>query len=476
MADIVMPRLSDTMEEGTILRWLKADGEHVNRGEDLVEIETDKATMNYQSDQEGVLRTLIGEGETVPVGTRIAWVGAEQETAANDGRATEASRDAGEAETPPGTHATETSPGTQAIETSQGASATGGPPTAAAPTAAAPTAASPPARAPDERVKASPLARRLARARGVEIDTIAGTGPAGRIVRADVDAAVAAGASGEALPLPAEAAAHAHTHAAVLGAPATAPAALAGAQTLDVSALKGDTTVLEGTRMQRAIARRMAESKATIPDFTLSMDVEMEACVRLRAELKRLFATASASTAGGAPAPAPTFNDMVIKASALALREHPRVNASYRDGSLRLHSRINVGVAVATEDGLVVPTIFDAEVKSLGEISMQARALADRVRAATITPPELAGGTFTVSNLGMFGVDRFTAIINPPQVVILAVGSVTQRAVVRDGALVARHMTALTLVCDHRALYGADAARFLARVAELLESPAALTL
>jgi pyruvate dehydrogenase E2 component (dihydrolipoamide acetyltransferase) len=206
------------------------------------------------------------------------------------------------------------------------------------------------------------------------------------------------------------------------------------------------------------------------------MDVKMEACVRLRAQLKRLFETASANPAGGAPAPAPTFNDMVIKACALALREHPRVNGSYRDGAMRLHSRINIGVAVATDEGLVVPTIFDAEVKSLGEISAQARTLAERVRSATITPPELAGGTFTVSNLGMYGVDRFTAIINPPQVAILAVGSVKQRAIVHEGELSACHVTTLTLVCDHRALYGADAARFLARVAELLETPAALTL
>jgi pyruvate dehydrogenase E2 component (dihydrolipoamide acetyltransferase) len=447
MGDIVMPRLSDTMEEGTILRWLKADGDHVARGEDLVEIETDKATMNYPSDQDGVLRTLAAEGDTLPVGARIAWVGVEEAGAMPDGTPLEpaAARPSGE--------------------------------DAAAPTTAAarePVAAAA-ATMPGSRVKASPLARRLARANDVDLGSIAGTGPAGRIVRADVDAAVAAATTPVArAPAPAAPAVRERPRAAVLG--AAAPAQAPPAEPLDVSALKGETTVLEGSRMQKAIARRMAESKATIPDFTLSMDVDMDACVRLRAELKRLFETASASVAGGAPAPAPTFNDMIIKACALALREHPRVNASYRDGALRLHSRINVGVAVATEDGLVVPTIFDAEVKSLGEISAQARTLAERVRAATITPPELAGGTFTVSNLGMYGVDRFTAIINPPQVAILAVGSVKQRAVIYEGAPATRHATSLTLGCDHRALYGADAARFLARVAELLETPAALTL
>jgi pyruvate dehydrogenase E2 component (dihydrolipoamide acetyltransferase) len=446
MGDIVMPRLSDTMEEGTILRWLKADGDHVARGEDLVEIETDKATMNYPSDQDGVLRTLAADGDTLPVGARIAWVGVEEVSAAPDAVPVEP------AVTPPS-----------------------GEEAAAAPAAAPEPVAAAAATAAGSRVKASPLARRLARANGVDLGSIAGTGPAGRIVRADVDAAVAAAATPVAqAPAAAAPAPRERARAAVLG--ATAPAQAPPAEPLDVSALKGETTVLEGSRMQKAIARRMAESKATIPDFTLSMDVDMDACVRLRAELKRLFETASASVAGGAPAPAPTFNDMVIKACALALREHPRVNASYRDGALRLHSRINVGVAVATEDGLVVPTIFDAEVKALGEISAQARTLAERVRAATITPPELAGGTFTVSNLGMYGVDRFTAIINPPQVAIVAVGSVKERAVAYGGELAIRHVTTLTLVCDHRALYGADAARFLARVAELLETPVALTL
>jgi pyruvate dehydrogenase E2 component (dihydrolipoamide acetyltransferase) len=254
-----------------------------------------------------------------------------------------------------------------------------------------------------------------------------------------------------------------------------APAAQrAEAPGIDVSTLKGETTTLEPTRMQRAIARRMAESKATIPDFTLQREVDMEACAGLRAELKRLFE----NTPPGAPppAPAPTYNDMILKASALALREHPHVNGSWRDGALRLHSRINVGVAVATDDGLVVPTVFDADQKSLGEISHQARLLAGRVREQTITPPELAGGTFSVSNLGMYGIERFTAIINPPQVAILAVGAVQPRVVARGGEATVRSMVTLTLVCDHRALYGADAARFLARVAELLESPAALTL
>ena len=242
---------------------------------------------------------------------------------------------------------------------------------------------------------------------------------------------------------------------------------------------KGETTIVELTRTQQTIARRMAESKATIPDFSLQAEIDMERCVALRFELKRL-----------SPEEAPTYNDMVVKACALALHEYPRANGSYRDGKLQLHSRVNVGVAVAVgTDGdgeaggtagmagaLVVPTVFDAALKSLGEIARETRALAERVRAGTITPPELGGGTFTVSNLGMYGVRSFSAIVNPPQAAILSVGSLSPRAVVRNGEIVVRHTMAVTLVCDHRILYGADAARFLARARELLEEPAALAL
>jgi pyruvate dehydrogenase E2 component (dihydrolipoamide acetyltransferase) len=206
----------------------------------------------------------------------------------------------------------------------------------------------------------------------------------------------------------------------------------------------------------------MAESKATVPEFTLRSEIDMEACVQLRTELKAL---------GGE---VPSYNDMVVKASALALREFPRANGSYRDGRFELHSRVNVGVAVAAPDALVVPTVFDADRKSLREIARETRALAERVRAGTVTPPELSGGTFTVSNLGMYGVTDFTAVINPPQAAILAVGALAPRPVVRDGTLVARHTMGVTLACDHRILYGADAAEFLARIRALLEQPLAL--
>lgn len=438
MGEIVMPRLSDTMEEGTILRWLKSDGEHVARGEELVEIETDKAAMVYESDQEGTLTIVAPEGSTLAVGELIAHVGA-----TGDGAGDALSADTPVAEVAPSAP----SPSEPAL----------------APAAPTPPA-EPAAEADGERIKASPLAKRIAQETGIDLHGVTGSGPGGRIVKADVEGAGAA-------PAPAgssDAPIHADTP----------KAALAG-----VATAKGETTTVELTRTQQTIARRMAESKATIPDFSIQADVDMEECAALRSELKRMsHPDAAAQPGAAAPAVAPTYNDMVVKACALALREHPRANGSYRDGRLQLHSRVNVGVAVAADDALVVPTVFDADEKSLGEIARETRALAERVRSGAITPPELGGGTFTVSNLGMFGVRSFTAIVNPPQAAILSVGSLEQRAVVLAGGgdgggeVVVRHTMTLTLVCDHRILYGADAAQFLARVRELLQTPSALTL
>ncbi len=429
MAEIVMPRLSDTMEEGTVLRWLKQAGEHVARGDELVEIETDKAAMVYESDQEGLLTQIVAhEGDTLPVGATIAHVG----EAAAVAEAPSATPDA-------------------AVEAA--------PQRADIPVEAAVPGGDDHDREGDNRVKASPLARRIAHEGGVDLHGIAGTGPGGRIVKADVEAAGAA--TGAAVPTAVSAQPSAPAAAATPSPTAAEPATLAER----VATAKGETTVVPLTRTQQTIARRMAESKATIPDFALQAEIDMEACVRLRTELKRL-----------SPEQAPTYNDMLVKACALALREHPHANGGYRDGQLQLHSRVNVGVAVATDDALVVPTVFDADLKALGEIARETRALAERVRAGTITPPELGGGTFTVSNLGMYGVRSFSAIVNPPQAAILSVGSLAPRAVVREGEIAVRHTLAVTLVCDHRILYGADAARFLQRIGELLEEPAALTL
>ncbi len=442
MAELVMPRLSDTMEEGTILRWLKADGEHIARGEELVEIETDKAAMIYESDQEGTLQTVAAEGDTLPVGAVIAHVGEADQASGSASAAASA---------------------TSAADMTAEASAP-------APSAAAGASAVPPANVPSaaqpstpdsERVKASPLARRIAAEQGIDLHTLSGSGPGGRIVKADVQAAGAVASPGAA---DGASAAPSAGEREIATAPSADSSPAAPAHE-DVGTAKGQTTTHELSRMQQTIARRMAESKATIPDFALHSDVDMEPCVALRAELKRISLH-----------DAPTYNDMVVKAAALALREHPRANGSYKDGALQLYSRVNVGVAVAAHDALVVPTVFDADEKSLGEIARETRALAGRVRDGSITPPELGGGTFTVSNLGMYGVKSFSAIINPPQAAILSVGSVEQRAVVFENELSARHTMTLTLVCDHRILYGADAAELLARIRELLQTPASLTL
>jgi pyruvate dehydrogenase E2 component (dihydrolipoamide acetyltransferase) len=259
---------------------------------------------------------------------------------------------------------------------------------------------------PGRRVKASPIARRIARATGVELATLSGSGPGGRIVRADVEAA---------------------------------------AGTVEAGTANGDLT-----------------QRAAVPDFTITTEVDMEACVDMRARIRAIE-----------PDVVPSFNDMLVKACAVALREHPRANAAYRDGRFELFSRVNVGIAVAAQDSLVVPTIFDADRKSLGEIAREARVLAGKVRDGTVTPPELSGGTFTVSDLGMYGVTQFNALIHPPQAAILAVGAIGPKPVVHEEKLVARNRITISLSCDHRVLYGADAAEFLARIRGLLEQPLA---
>jgi pyruvate dehydrogenase E2 component (dihydrolipoamide acetyltransferase) len=430
--DVVMPRLSDSMEEGTILRWLKSPGDSVEQGDELVEIETDKANMVYEADAGGTLIEVVAEeGATLPIGEVIARIGEPGEAPSGDGAAAKSK---------------EPAPSEPAAETAAPAAA---PPQPAAPPAQAPSPAAP--ATGDGRVKASPLARRMAHERGLDLSGLAGSGPGGRIVKADIERAVAAGpAAPPAAP-----------------APAAAPAGPTPGVAERPETAKGSTSFEELTKLQSTVARRMAESKATAPHFYLSVEVDMSRAVEARARLK-------AAAAEGEPVP--SFNDMVVKASAIALREHPRANGAYRDGRLELYSRVNVGVAVAARDALVVPTVFDADQKGLRQIATEARALAERVREATITPPELSGGTFTISNLGMFGITNFAAVINPPQAAILAVGAIAEKPVVRDGEIAVGHVMPMTLACDHRILYGADGARFLDRIRNLLEEPLGLAL
>ena len=438
--DITMPRLSDSMEEGTVLKWLVETGAEIKRGQEIAEIETDKANMTYEADVEGTLSEIVaGEGDTVAIGEVIARLGAA-------GEAPSAGGEQDSADEPDGGPEDEDAPVAAEEESGNGARA---------------EQAKRPSRDAggngDGRVKASPVARRMAAEMSVDLASLEGSGPGGRIVKADVQAA----ADGVDAGAPETAAADAPE----TGSATTAtedkpepPPAERGAK--GDGGARGDTEVIELTRLQKTVARRMAESKATAPDFQIMMEVDMSECVALRGALKQVSEKP------------PSFNDMVVKACALALREFPRVNGAYKDGSFELYSRINVGVAVAAQDALVVPTVFDADKKSLGEISRDVRGLAGKVREGQISPPELSGGTFTVSNLGMFGVDDFIAVINPPQAAILGVGAMKKKPVVDgDGRIVARDMMMMRLSGDHRILYGADGAEFLARVKDLLEQP-----
>ena len=447
--DIVMPRLSDSMEEGTILRWIKSQGDEVAVGDELVEIETDKANMVYEADAAGTLIEIMAqEGDTLPIGETIARVGEPGEAGGNG--ASPRGEEAREERATEAPSAPEAAP-----EKGEGA---------AAPAATETPSEAPPTTVPsgDGRVKASPIARRIAREKGLDLAAIPGSGPGGRIVKADVERASATKARPEQAPGAVDAGA-----APAAAPPAAAPAGPTPGTRERPETAKGRAETVELTKLQQTIARRMAESKATAPHFYLEAEVDMSRALEGRARLK---------AAAGEGEAIPSFNDMVIKAGALALREHPRANGAYRDGKVEEYSRINVGVAVAAQDALIVPTVFDADLKGLRQIATETRALAQRVRDGSITPPELSGGTFTVSNLGMYGITNFAAVINPPQAAILAVGSIMERPVVREGEITTAHLMPVNLACDHRILYGSDGAEFLARVRELLEEPLALAL
>jgi pyruvate dehydrogenase E2 component (dihydrolipoamide acetyltransferase) len=407
---IAMPRLSDAMEEATVLAWLKAPGDAVARGDALVEIETDKATVVYEAEQNGVLgELLVGEGEVAALGAPIAQLLVEGAPAA-----------------PAVVAATPAPPSVAPV--APAAAAPAPPPVAPASAAAA---------APATRPRATPVARRVAAERGVDLGALVGSGPHGRIVRADVLAAATA-APADAPPAPA---------------PAPAPA----------TAADGDERVaLSAT--QRTIARRMVASRSEIPEFALTAELDMTDALALRRQLADAGHRVS-------------VNDLVVKAAALALREHPALNASWGGDHVVRHARVNVGIAVAADDVLLVPAIADADRKSLPQIAAEARTLSERARMRAATPDELSGATFTVTNLGMLGVLSFTAVIDAPQVAILAAGAVVRRPVLgADGTVVGRDLMHVTLTCDHRAVYGAHGARFLQRFVELLEHPTLLLL
>jgi pyruvate dehydrogenase E2 component (dihydrolipoamide acetyltransferase) len=445
------------MEEGTILTWLKQVGDEIAVGDELVEIETDKANMAYESDVAGTLQEILAqEGETLPIGSPIARIGESNGASAQD--------DEGQGAGPAGPVTAGDPPSLPVAKASSEMVPPTVPPTGDASESdaegQAEVAADGGGNGSGERVKASPLARRLAEDKGLDLKALHGSGPGGRIIKHDVEEAAPPAGDAVGGTAPEEALATGRGG----GSPAAAGPA---GQHASSGTAKGETEVQEPDKLQQTIARRMAESKATAPHFYLTIEIDMGKAVEARAAIK------AASKEGD---DVPSFNDMIVKACAIALREFPKANGAYRDGRYELYSRVNVGVAVAAEEALVVPTIFDADRKGLRQIAADTRAVAAKVRDGSVTPPELSGGTFTVSNLGMYGIDEFDAVINMGQAAILAVGAIRAVPAVRDGEVVPARLMKATLSCDHRILYGAEGAEFLARVKQLLEEPVSLAL
>lgn len=403
-----MPKMGDAMTEGKVLRWIKQQGEAVKKGEPIAEIETDKVNVDIEAEWDGVLARLIAGAG------EVVPVGAPIAIIAGPGEPVEQfARPPAPPAAAPGAQAGTAPPGT----------------TAEAPRPPAPPAAPP---APAGQVRASPLARRLAEQHGIPLASIAGTGPQGRITEADVEAAVAARA---ALPAPT--------------AQAVAPAA-AGARDVPL------------TRMRQTIARRMTESKQTTPHIYLTTSVRMDAAMEVRRELNDRLG----------PERKISVNDLVVRATALALVKYPNLNASFAGNVIRHPAEININIAVSLPDGLISPVLHQCDRKPLWQIAQEAKALAERARAGHLKPDDLTGGTFTVSNLGMFDLDVFAAIITPPQAAVLAVASARPRAVVKDGHIEVATMMQLTLSSDHRVTDGAESAQFLGEVRGLLENPA----
>lgn len=444
---IVMEALSPTMEEGRLVKWVKNEGDAVKTGDVLAEVETDKAVMELVARGEGVLRKrLASEGATAPVGQLLGVIGAADENIdalvagaapaapaapAQPAAATPApaapstpssapvtsvpsapTMSQGEASTPPQEHERR---GPGRVDTS---SIAGGPNAGSAPS--------------NGRLRSSPLARRIASERGLPLDAVHGSGPGGRIVKRDIEAALQAG--------PAAGAA----------ATTSVPRARSGADYEDIPL----------TQIRKTIAKRLGESIGPIPTFYLTSELDVTRVADLRSAM-----------AENGPEFKVSFNDILIKATAIALAQHPEVNAHWLGESIRRFNRVHIGMAVAIEDGLITPVIFDADTKGLAAISAEAKALAQKARERKLKPDEYTGSTFSISNLGMFGIDQFTAIINPPEAGILAIGGVEDKPVVVNGELEVRKRLRVTMSCDHRVIDGATGAKFLQTVRRLIENP-----
>ena len=421
--DVFMTQLSPTMTEGKIARWLKKEGDTLESGEIMAEVETDKATMEMEVVDEGVMHKILApEGSTVAVGTAIAVIAEDGEEIPAD-YVPESS-----AEAPP---AVEAAPEPAVQQTAE-------------PVAPAPVESAPAPVARTGRIKASPLARRLAKQKGINLAAIQGTGPNGRIVKADIENASRRGIS--------------------LGG-STAAVTPPPARPLPQGPLPyhaDEFDRVENSMMRKAIARRLSESKQHVPHFYLSVDVAMDRLMDLRAQLNEAADGAFRLS----------VNDFIIKAVAKALTDVPAANASWTDSDTLMHKHAHISVAVAIEGGLITPVIRFAEQKGITDISAEVKELAGRARAGELKPEEYSGGTFSISNLGMYGVKQFAAIVNPPEGAILAVGGTDERAIVENGSVVVKKMMTLTLSCDHRVVDGAVGAEFLAALKKHIECPA----
>ena len=435
-----MEALSPTMEEGQVVRWLKSEGDAVTNGDILAEIETDKATMELVARGDGILRAiLVGEGGVAPVGEVIGVIAAADEDisdiAGSSGGGGDASGDAPAAS------------GSASDES-------GSEPPADSTPASAPAASAAPASGSSEggRIKASPLARRLAEEAGIDLSTISGSGPAGRIVKKDVEEAKAA---------PAPAAAPAAS------APSAAPArpsSPAPQPWADAGAVEGHEEI-RVSQMRKTIARRLTESLSPVPHFFLTIEVDMTRILQARQTVNEVVAADGDKV---------SVNDFILKATAGALRKHPNVNSAWHGDVIHRFDHVHVGVAVAVDDGLITPVIKHADRKGLVQISREVKELAGRARQKKLQPDEYTGSTFSISNLGMFGIREFTAIINPPEAGILAIGETKEIPVVENGEVVVRPRMRVTMSCDHRVIDGASGAAFLATLRAMLEEPTAI--
>jgi len=413
-----MEALSPTMEEGQLVRWLKAEGDTVASGEILAEIETDKATMELVARGDGVLRKIfLPEGGTVPVGEVIAVIADPDEDIS--GIAGASAVPAPSATSAPGTP--------PAVQEESAAVASAAQSEAAAPSPAPPAA-------PSVRVKASPLARRLAEEMGVDLLRVAGTGPAGRIVKRDIEEARAAAAA--------------------------APAAVASVPIWSADEAEYEDVPL--SQVRKTIAKRLTESLSPIPHFFLTVDVDMARTMAARARINAALEPTGEKV---------SINDLIIKATAMALRQHPDCNAQWHGGFIRRFHAVHIGVAVAIEDGLITPVVRHAHAKGVAQIAREVKEMAARARQKKLMPEEYTGSTFSISNLGMFAIHEFTAVINPPEAGILAVGGIEETPVAVEGEVVVRPRMRMTMSCDHRVIDGARGTRFLATLRTMLEEP-----